>query len=658
MSAPRQPALSCRLLVLATMLAVIGVGLLSARHGRSAVNEPRVLDFPDTPLPALTSATHAGSAGYALATDGENAGLYEARFDVATHSGSLARTWLTAGASGALERLGVADWSMPLLAASAPKPGVAGAGVMPDSAPLFIAHPGPWPKPDGDLRFAAAYGARPDAVHVHADDGSLQALRADNGKLLFRYLPKAIAPVPATTKSRWLGAGLASTDLRVGGAWKTVLAGSMGGSAQGVVALDVSNPDGFTAQNVLFEFTEKDDSGMGNLASVPQFARFRTVTPDSVVRIADMLVVPGGYNTYAGDGRKDTSSRGRLFLLPFDKPYSEAWNRNVNFFRISTGTPVPDAANALGPPAMLAGPDGTVILAWAGDLQGNVWRFDFSAPLPWQGDANANALPSPSLLFVATDPAGRRQPITSKPTVAWAANGVMVLFGTGKYVEASDANAAQDSGQSFYALLDDGSAGKSASKAHITRADLTPHTARLPSGERTAATVDIAGQAASGTGWLLDFADSTRTGERSIANPVLRDGVLAFNTLLPDGADGEAATRTYLLDPLTGLPVNGAPGRLARTWLSTPRLVRENNSAGESEIDGFGGQDVDKVVSVFEPSASPVAAAPNPPAQASDVSASPAAAPARSTVQVKVHAGRLGWREIGNWAELHDAQQP
>jgi type IV pilus assembly protein PilY1 len=650
----RQPALWCRLLVPATMLAMIGVGLLSASHGRSAVNGPRVVDFPSTPLPALTSAGHANSVGYALATDGENAGLYEARVDVATHSGSLARTALTAGASGALERSGVAGWSMPLLAASPPKPGATAAGVMPDSAPLFIAHPGPWPKPDGDLRFAAAYGARPDAVHVHADDGSLQALRADNGKLLFRYLPKAVAPALAATGSRWLGAGLASTDLRIGGAWKTVLAGSMGASAQGVVALDVSNPDGFTARDVLFEFTEKDDSGMGNLASAPQFARFRTVTPDNVVRIADMLVVPGGYNAYAGDGRKDTSSSGRLFLLPFDKPFSEAWNHNGNFFRLSTGTPVPDAANALGPPAMLAGPDGTVVLAWAGDLQGNVWRFDFSAPLPWQGDANA--LPSPSLLFVATDPAGRRQPITSKPTVAWAGNGVMVLFGTGKYVEASDASAAQDSAQSFYALLDDGSAGKSASKAHITRTDLTPHAARLRSGTTNAATVNIDGQAASGTGWLLDFADSTRTGERSIANPILGDGLLAFNTLVPGGVDGEAATRTYLLDPLTGLPVKGAAGRLARTWLSTPRLVHENNSAGE--IDGFGGQDVERVVSVFEPSMPPVAAAPNPSPQASDVSASPAAAPARSTVQVKVHAGRLGWREIGNWADLHDAQQP
>jgi type IV pilus assembly protein PilY1 len=655
------------LAAVALFAAFIAMGLISARHGRSANTEARAVEFPDAPLPALMSVGRGGSAGYALVTEGENAGLYETHLDVATHSGAISRSAPGAELSAAQGASDPVNWSTPLYTEAAPTrsngrgssvanlmPDIA---VMPDSAPLFVAHPGLLPKLDGDLRFAATYGARPDAVYVHTNAGSVQSFRADNGRRLFSYRPRVIPVVAegaaATAASRWLGAALASTEVRIGGAWKTVLASSLGSSAQGVVALDISNPEGFTARDALFEFTDADDSGMGYLSSAPQFARFHVVTKEGTARIADMLVVPGGYNAYAGIGHKDKSSRGRLFLLSLDKPVDEVWDSKANYFRLSGVAAVPDAANALGPPAMLAGPDGTITMAWAGDLQGNLWRFDFSAPLVWQ---EGFTLPSPSLVLVATDRDGRRQPITTRPTLAWAANGTLVLFGTGKYVEASDAVVAQDREQSFYAVLDDGGAWRSSSKARRTRADLTAHIASTPAGQPASPTVDISGLPASGSGWVLDFADSRRTGERNIADPVLVDGVLAFNTLIPGGEGQAVASRTYLLDPLTGLPLNGMAGRLATTWLSTPRLLREQSPAGE--IDGFGGQDVDKVISVFEPAAPPIAATPvtGPPIAGAPPLAS--ATPARGIAQVKTRAGRLGWREIGNWSDLHDAQQP
>ncbi|MDB5855098.1 MAG: pilY2 [Herminiimonas sp.] len=648
------------------LVAFIAMGLISARHGRSANTEARAVEFPDAPLPALMSVGRNGSVGYALVTDGENDGLYESRVDIAQGSGAISRSPFGAEFSVAQDRSRSVIWSTPLVAEPPPPPrrgsaviNVVPAGpAMPDSAPLFVVHPGPLPKSDGDLRFAATYGARPDAVYVHTNAGSIQSFRADNGRRLFSYRPRVV-PVPAqggtpTTPTHWLGAALASMDVRIGGAWKTVLASGLGSSAQGVVAVDVSDPEGFTARNVLFEFTDADNKGMGYLSSAPQFARFRVVTKEGTARVADMVVVPGGYNAYAGTGHTDGSSVGRLFLLSLDKPPEEGWDSRANYFRLSAGDPVPEAANALGPPAMLAGPDGTITMAWAGDLQGNVWRFDFSAPLIWKEKPQA---PTPSLMFVATDSDGLRQPITTRPTLAWAPNGILVLFGTGKYVEASDAVAAQDRGQSFYALLDDGGVPKHRSVARLTRSDLTPHIATLAANQPDASTVEIFGAADSANGWVLDFADSRRTGERSIADPVLTNGVLAFNTLIPGGSEGEAAaTRTYLLDPLSGLPINGRAGRLATTWLSTPRILREESRPGE--IDGFGGQEVDKVVSVFEPSAPPIVATPvsGPPT----AGAPPLAPsnPARSTARIKARAGRLGWREISNWADLHDAQQP
>jgi hypothetical protein len=371
----------------AALACLVTFGFLCARHGRSATGDTPAIVLPDTPLPALSAVGNTGTTGYALVLEGTNAALYEARVNLAAHGGSLVKTALATNANRQVQRENASAWDSPLLeAAAAGQQGAANAGampnagVMPDSAPLFVSHPGPLPKPDGDLRFFTAYGTRPDAVYVHTDDGAIHALRADNGSTLFRYLPKAV-PVKnnAATSPRQLTIALASGDVAVSGAWKTVLAGGMGGSAQGVVALDVSDPASFSTRNVLFEFTEKDDSGIGNLAAAPQFARFRTIAPDGIVGLSNLLVVPGGYNAYARDGKNDTSARGRLFLLRLDKPAGDAWDRQGNFFRLSTDLAVSGAPNALGPPAMLTGPDGAVRIAWAGDLQGNVWRFDFSS---------------------------------------------------------------------------------------------------------------------------------------------------------------------------------------------------------------------------------------------------------------------------------------
>jgi type IV pilus assembly protein PilY1 len=194
-----------------------------------------------------------------------------------------------------------------------------------------------------------------------------------------------------------------------------------------VFALDVTDPARFAdGLGVLWEFTSRDDPLMGNLTTVPQIARVR-VRRD-VYR--DFAIVASGINN---------GGNGALFLLALDKPRDEGWRLNRNYYRIQT--PVTDALSA---PALLNDGDGVLRYAYAGDLQGNLWRFDFSDSAPW-----AKAVSKP--LFIARDASGRRQPITQPPLLAYASQGYFILFGTGRLIELADR---KPSPQSYYAIID------------------------------------------------------------------------------------------------------------------------------------------------------------------------------------------------------------
>jgi type IV pilus assembly protein PilY1 len=94
--------------------------------------------------------------------------------------------------------------------------------------------------------------------------------------------------------------------------------------------------------------------------------------------------------------------------------------------------------------------NGTADIVYAGDLLGNLWKFDISSPT--RGNWKVAVGGSP--LFKAVGPTGAAQPITSAPAVVPDAQrgGFIVAFGTGKNLvsgDQSDANL-----NSVYALYD------------------------------------------------------------------------------------------------------------------------------------------------------------------------------------------------------------
>lgn len=495
----------------------------------------------------------------------------------------------------------------------------------------------------------AGSGTRPNVIYIGANDGMLHAFNAADGSELFAYVPNALMAKlnhlssPDYVHQAYVDGPASFGEATINGSSKTVLVSGMGAGAQGVFALDVTDPLRFAdGGGVLWEFTDRDDALMGNVTTRPQIAKLRTRDVAGVPIYKHFAVVASGLNNYAADGNASPAGKGALFLLALDKPRGAAWRLNVNYYRLIT--PISDAAlaNGLNAPVMVADRTGAVRYGYAGDLQGNLWRFDFDGGAPWAGAVGPGAGGTP--LFVARDDSGRRQPITQQPLLAYAdGGGYLVLFGTGKLIEKADRTSASFAPQSYYAIRD---------SLHDPAAVVTSRsqlTQRVLSGNAGTAPFSISGAkiAFDSMGWYVDFLQAQTTGERSIDSGVLAGGEVFFNTLLPrsDPCD-KARSRTYALNVLTGLskdsvatlptpPSTEQPivGQVSDAYRATPSLLPVTSSKTPRDPTGSTRLLKELAVTNLTPQGNVVV----------------------GRVKVQLRAGRLSWREVGNWRQLHEA---
>lgn len=443
-----------------------------------------------------------------------------------------------------------------------------------------------------------------DVVYLGASDGMLHAFDALTGIERFAYVPDAlIAQLHHLTNPAYVHRAYVDGPATAGEAdGKSVLVSGMGGGAKGVFALDISDPDNFAG--ALWEFTDRDDPMMGHLTTVPQIAKVRLRRGE----YRYFAVVASGINN-GGDGD------GALFLLALDKPRTEGWRRDSNYYRIITPVSAAAQANALSAPVLANDGEGALRYAYAGDLQGNLWRFDFSGSAPWP---KAPGQP----LFVARDEGGRRQPITQSPLLAFAAvRGYMVMFGTGRLIEKADRHDLAT--QSYYAINDSLASPPDVvtGRRQLTQRFLDGTDMRMEPGSK---------------GWYIDF---FQPGERSINPGLLADGAVVFNTVLP-GADACSATRSrsFVLNVVNGLPDEGgvvaSVPKMLPDYVPVPSLLPQTVTHGMPDAVGVVRQEKTyKVVQAVG---------------AGEVSVS-------GSVTATRRVGRLAWREIVNWRELHEA---
>lgn len=299
----------------------------------------------------------------------------------------------------------------------------------------------------GYAGYLAQKAARSEGVvAVGANAGIFHLFRGSDGKELFGYVPRVGFPNLSLVASKTYGTTTNYHHFFVDGPtvesdayitpqgessprWTNVLVGGMGAGGRGVFALNLAttDPTGALGSNtVQWELTDND------LGYVQGDMRVGPIQ-------GGKLAGQSGWYAFIGNG--PYSANGRAALLVVDVQTGSV----VKSIQVPTGT-----GNGLGGVYLLRNSHQEVYAAYAGDLLGNLWRFDFTDGTDtstWK--VSFGGAP----LFTAQDGANNVQPITAAPIVmAHPTQGYVVLFGTGKLFDAADATSTGM--QSFYGVWD------------------------------------------------------------------------------------------------------------------------------------------------------------------------------------------------------------
>lgn len=379
----------------------------------------------------------------------------------------------------------------------------------------------------GYSAFVRANKNREPMIYVGGNDGMLHGFSADNGKEKIAYVPKGVIP-----KLRYLTADsfdahhkylvdgspmTGDIDMGVGAQdpadpayspgytpdWRTVLVGTLGLGGKGYFALDVTNPSDGTAGStphfakanaaslVLLDRTRSELESAPDctgLAGQPLidcneaktaydefgYADIGHITAQPVLDDANPMrttqITRMNNNRWAvvfGNGYNSDNQRPVLLIQYLDG--------DKELIRVQTTTDT--AGTGLAQDNGLAAPrlvdlngDGRVDVVYAGDNQGNMWKFDLTSINQAEWKTAFGGQP----LFTARGPASagsartKTQPITTAPTVAvndrtaqvdpsdmstrYQVGGMMVFFGTGRNAAENDPQNLDV--QSLYSVLD------------------------------------------------------------------------------------------------------------------------------------------------------------------------------------------------------------
>lgn len=422
--------------------------------------------------------------------------------------------------------------------------------------------------------FRKAKKDRTPVVYVGANDGMLHGFHGSSLSEVLAYIPSFLSSTDTTKGLHYLtnpsyqhryyvDMPASISDVILGGAWKTVLVGAVGGGGKGIFALDITDPDSFGASNVLWEFTSADDPDLGLTFSRPMIARLNN----------------GKWGAIVGNGYNSTSEHAVLFVLYLDANLTDkTWNLGTDYIKISTsaGVTLGSEANGMSTPGVIdTNGDKVADRVYAGDLYGNLWAFDLSASNAgtWASAYKTGSKPSP--LFSA----GAGKAITAMPVVVKNkqvtdktnnAPNVLVMFGTGRYLTHADKSST--TAQHFYGVWDSGT-GK------LTTASLVQQTYDVDTAStRVISDADVS--YGSKYGWYVAL---SKSGERSVTDAVPRGGVVLFTTIIPSGDMCAYGGSSWLMALAYD---NGGRPDMAVFDYNGDGTVDKNDLAGDKAVGG------------------------------------------------------------------------
>ena len=384
--------------------------------------------------------------------------------------------------------------------------------------------------------YLTSNSARPKMLYVGANDGMLHGFDASSGTERLAYVPNAVFSNLASLStpgyahkyfvdgSPWVGDAYFKKPTEAAAKWRSVLVGGTGAGGKAVFALDVSNPIAFSASDVLWEFTHSD---LGYTIGQPMIARLNN----------------GRWAAIFGNGYVSAGGTAKLFIVYLDANAADGWDENTDYKVIATNT---TTGNGLSSPTLYdQNGDRIVDYVYAGDLQGNVWKFDLSSsnPAHWKVVHRSGSTPRP--FFTARNASNQVQPITAPIEIGPpppGKAGVMLYFGTGRYFAVGDNTNSQV--QSFYALWDDlnnnneitySCSSASCNRNTVLQAQSILYEGPGPGTHVVRVTSTHSVNYGTRRGWYLDLLPPSGTpqGERVVSAPLLRHGRVIFTTLIP-----------------------------------------------------------------------------------------------------------------------------
>ena len=431
--------------------------------------------------------------------------------------------------------------------------------------------------------FIANKKDRAGRIYIGGNAGMLHGFDTTIGKETFAFIPTAVQPKLNLLTGKEYGhqfyvdgsPQVADVYDKEAGVWKTILVGTLRAGGKGLFALDVTTPG---EEKLLWEFDEFNytgNRGYSNDMVGPGYS-----FPQPVIS----RLHNGRWAVVTGNGYKGANTGGgKAALYVIDALTGEL----TKSLEVQGG----NAENGLSSPRLADyDGDGIADYAYAGDLQGNLWRFDLlgvgasSERNPAEGSIYGNKTGDINKfavsyggkpMFSARSTAGGHvQAITAAPSMTRhpSGKGYLVVFGTGKYFEEGDKEGTTNHAQSLYAVWDRQTRAETTNATGmpiartalqaqtITRTNVTSTNADGQLMEaRTVSNNAVGYYNAQGQeamlGWYLDLANGTSyEGEMMIENMIVVGSTLLVSTLVPneDPCAHGAGNWLYALNPATG----------------------------------------------------------------------------------------------------------
>ena len=402
-------------------------------------------------------------------------------------------------------------------------------GDIANSSPLYVAGPVNrnfqrynWDGASSYRQFLTDNANRQPVVYVGANDGMLHAFNGSSGMELMAYVPAYMLTEAAklTDYSKidyehryFVDGSPVAFDAYVGGSWKTLLVGSLGRGGDSLFVIDVTAPGQLSSNGVNQVLWDKRFPELGQSTSRPVITRLNN----------------GKWAIVTGYGYNNSSNKAGLLVIDLETGSVlrklEAGNQTAN------GSGQIEGWDANG--------DGNTDWFFAGDLMGNIWKFDLSS----SSVADWKVAYSGQPLFTARDAANKVQPITggitlsSEPETGY----LWINFGTGKMLSEQDPlTSAQNT---WYGIRN--------GVAISGRAQLQQRKIVAEQDGSRVIELGAPNDMVTKRGWYIDLGEQR---ERIVNRPQLIGNTVVINTITPSDSECNPAGSGWVMavSPYTG----------------------------------------------------------------------------------------------------------